>query len=455
MRNDGVCSQQETTWGRTKNPSSVARLTMLTIFLSAPLVCLLFTVTNVKYGGSFSAFIQEFKWEDFYVPWVDLVFVAKVITFWIFVQWLYSLLPDMCSGWLPNYVGGFQKGATTPAGHTLTYNINGLQAWIVTHSLFILGTWCGLLNPSWVVEKWLAIFYVANLLGYGLTFFAYLKAYLFPTYPKDNKYTGYPDYDMIMGVEFNPRMLGVDLKLFLNGRPGIILWSLVNLCFAYYQYETFGTVTNSMVLLNILQGLYVLDFFWNERWYLKTIDISHEHFGFYLAWGDCVWLPFMYTLQGCYLAHNPVVLNDTIFVLILVLGVLGYVIFRWANYQKDHFRRMISTGVAPIVWGKRASYICCNYHTADGKERLSYLLISGFWGMARHMNYVGDILLSSMWCFSCGLTHLLPHFYTFYIIALLVTRTSRDETRCRQKYGNEVWDDYCQNVPYRFIPYVY
>lgn len=47
----------------------------------------------------------------------------------------------------------------------------------------------------------------------------------------------------------------------------------------------------------VLQGIYVLDFFWNEAWYLKTIDICHDHFGWYLGWGDCVWLPYLYTLQ--------------------------------------------------------------------------------------------------------------------------------------------------------------
>lgn len=45
------------------------------------------------------------------------------------------------------------------------------------------------------------------------------------------------------------------------------------------------------------QAIYVLDFFWNEAWYLKTIDICHDHFGWYLGWGDCVWLPYLYTLQ--------------------------------------------------------------------------------------------------------------------------------------------------------------
>lgn len=64
-----------------------------------------------------------------------------------------------------------------------------------------------------------------------------------------------------------------------------------------------------MILVNVLQAIYVLDFFWNETWYLKTIDICHDHFGWYLGWGDCVWLPYLYTLQGLYLVYHPVQLS--------------------------------------------------------------------------------------------------------------------------------------------------
>lgn len=55
----------------------------------------------------------------------------------------------------------------------------------------------------------------------------------------------------------------------------------------------------------VLQAIYVLDFFWNETWYLKTIDICHDHFGWYLGWGDCVWLPYLYTLQVRSRAVSP------------------------------------------------------------------------------------------------------------------------------------------------------
>jgi 7-dehydrocholesterol reductase len=134
----------------------------------------------------------------------------------------------------------------------------------------------------------ISFFYVCNFFGYALTFFAYFKANYFSSHPQDNKYSGSFLYDLIMGVEFNPRIGNVDFKLFFNGRPGIVLWNILNLCYAYKQFETFGTLSNTMIALNVLQFAYILDFFWYEAWYLKTIDIAHDHFGFYLAWGDLV-----------------------------------------------------------------------------------------------------------------------------------------------------------------------
>lgn len=58
----------------------------------------------------------------------------------------------------------------------------------------------------------------------------------------------------MMGVEFNPRIgKWFDFKLFFNGRPGIVAWTLINLSFAAKQRELYGHVTNSMVLVNVLQ----------------------------------------------------------------------------------------------------------------------------------------------------------------------------------------------------------
>lgn len=38
---------------------------------------------------------------------------------------------------------------------------------------------------------------------------------------------------------------------------------------------------------------------------LTTMDIIHDGFGFMLAFGDLVWVPFVYSLQAFYLVLHP------------------------------------------------------------------------------------------------------------------------------------------------------
>ena len=171
-------------------------------------------------------------------------------------------------------------------------------------------------------------------------------------------------YDMFMGVEHNPRIAEwFDFKLFFNGRPGILGWTVIILSFMAKQYEQYGFVSNSIVAVLLLQGTYILDFFYHEGWYLRTIDIAHDHFGFYLAWGDTVFLPMTYTLQSLYLLYNPVQLSTPALVAVLTLGFSGYYVFRAVNNQKDVAR--LAQGKCNI-WGQQHAYHTSkhNYHVS-------------------------------------------------------------------------------------------
>jgi len=349
--------------------------------------------------------------------------------------------------------GQIDYGQETPAGHVLKYKVNGLRAWIITHVLLYLVVFqLRLFRASILYDEWFSLFLVANLFGWFLALFAYFKAYYFPSHPDDCKFSGSVLYDLFMGIELNPRFGELfDFKLFCNGRPGILAWNLINISMAAKQYELHGEVTNSMIAVIILHLTYILDFFYNEGWYLRTIDISHDHFGFYLAWGDHVWLPFLYTLQSFFLVHVPVKLSIPSFLFVLALGFSGYFIFRSVNDQKDKFRA--SKGNCKI-WGKKAQFIKCIFYTKDGKQRESLLLTSGWWGLSRHFNYVGDLLISTAFCLSCGISYLLPYFYIIYMTILLVHRVGRDDLRLRQKYG-AYWTEYCRKVPFKILPYVF
>jgi hypothetical protein len=66
-------------------------------------------------------------------------------------------------------------------------------------------------------------------------------------------------------------------------------------------------VSKEMMLINAFQLLYVLDAMWHEPSILSTMDITTEGFGYMLAFGDLVWVPFTYCLQAKYiLEHSPV-----------------------------------------------------------------------------------------------------------------------------------------------------
>lgn len=77
----------------------------------------------------------------------------------------------------------------------------------------------------------------------------------------------------------------------------------------------------------------------------------------------------------------------------------------------------------------------------------------GWWGLARHINYVGDLVLTYATCATSGTLQLLPWFYAIYMAVLLLHRCLRDEARCSKKYGPD-WEKYRQTVRWRLVPYL-
>lgn len=63
-----------------------------------------------------------------------------------------------------------------------------------------------------------------------------------------------------------------------------------------------------------------------------------DGFGFMLAFGLYSWVPFTYTLQARYLVDFPRSISWYEFGAILALNIIGYLIFRGANSQKNEFR---------------------------------------------------------------------------------------------------------------------
>ncbi len=155
-----------------------------------------------------------------------------------------------------------------------------------------------------------------------------------------------------------------------------------------------------------------------------------------LVFGDYVFIPFAFSVQCHYLIGYPDYESPLVSILpIIVLYLIGYYIFRESNSQKNQFK----TNPSLEIWGKKPE-------TVDGK-----LLVSGFWGLGRHMNYTGDLIMAFCYCVPCGL-QFGGYFYAIYLFILLTHRAYRDDTKCRSKY-KDIWGTYTKKVPHVFIPF--
>ncbi|XP_038620782.1 delta(14)-sterol reductase TM7SF2 isoform X3 [Tachyglossus aculeatus] len=339
-------------------------------------------------------------------------------------------------------VGSVAEGLPLRDETRLRYPINGFRALALTSLLVGLGLAAGLPLGA-LADLLLPLASAAALTALGLSLFLYLKALRAPPSalaPGGN--TGHPLYDFFLGRELNPRIGAFDLKYFCELRPGLMGWALLNLALLLREAELRGGRPSlAMGLVNAFQLLYVADALWHEEAVLATLDITHDGFGFLLAFGDLAWVPFTYSLQAQFLLGHPQPLGLPAAAAICLLNAVGYYIFRRANSQKTIFGRDPSD---PRVAGLRT------IPTATGRR----LLVSGWWGLVRHPNYLGDLIMALAWSLPCGVTHLLPYFYVLYFTALLVHREARDEHRCLCKYGL-AWREYCRRVPYRILPYVY
>jgi len=151
------------------------------------------------------------------------------------------------------------------------------------------------------------------------------------------------------------------------------------------------------------------------------------------------WVPFTYSLQARFLVDHHPQLEAHWLIAIILLNFFGYYIFRGANSEKDKFRSDPES---------------CPHLQYMNTKRGTKLLISGWWGMARKINYTGDWIMALSWCALCGTKSIIPYFYAIYFGILLIHRADRDDHMCHLKYGDD-WIEYKKKVPYKFIPYVF
>ena len=240
-----------------------------------------------------------------------------------------------------------------------------------------------------------------------------------------------------------------DVKMYFYVVGGTML-SLNALSGAAYHYERFGEDANPGIFLYAaFFTFYITDYFIFERVQLYTYDLIHEKLGFMLFWGGLIVYGWMFILPLWGMAAQPDPGFGPGWTYVWLIGtaavfLLGWSISRGANMQKYTFKRWPDRKFLGLIEPK--------YIQAGDRK----ILHSGFWGVARHFNYMGEGFLSLSIALSFG------HFanpwawtYFVFIVTLFTFRQRDDDRHCAEKYGAEKWAEYKSKVKYRIFPGVY
>jgi protein-S-isoprenylcysteine O-methyltransferase Ste14 len=357
----------------------------------------------------------------FFSPWaVDAIVLA-----------LHLLLPA-------RKVNGYVRGGD---GKPLRYRLNGLRVLLVVLLLYGAAARFGLISwDFFFLHRWESL---AGACTLGVLFT--LAIVLGP--PS----TGKPVWaDLYLGRRENPQWVSragttlVDAKMVLY-LIGAVQLELNVLSFAAHQALAHpGALSPGVVVYAALFTFFVCEYLFFEEVHLYTYDFIAERVGFKLGWGCIAFYPYFYCVGLWAVAGKPDPHRPWwLLALSLLVFFAGWAFSRGANLQKFLFKTRPEAKLFGVLLPEVVS---------DGEHRL---LCGGFWRLARHINYFGEILMA------LGLTLALgwplvpwPWLYPLYYVALLFPRQRDDDARCAKKYGS-LWKEYCRRVPYRIIPGIY
>ncbi|GJW71496.1 delta(14)-sterol reductase [Tanacetum coccineum] len=326
--------------------------------------------------------------------------------------------------------GKLVPGANLADGTRLHYRCNGLLSLLLLVGLLVIDSWMEAISDRGL--ELLSTTFIFSVIVTLLLYVAGCKSNDQSASLKPH-ITGNIIDDWWFGIQLNPNFLGVDLKFFFV-RAGMMGWLLINLSVLAKSVQD-SNLSQSMILYQIFCVIYIMDYFFYEEYMTSTWDIIAERLGFMLVFGDLVWIPFTFSIQGWWLMSNKVELTTAAVVANCCVFVIGYLVFRGANKQKHDFKK----NPKALIWGQSPKVI--GGKLLGNSKALQTTLISFIIGALS---------------FQLTLEEDQFPYYLSYIISsiLLIWRERRDEARCAEKY-KEVWAEYRKTVPWRILPYVY
>jgi protein-S-isoprenylcysteine O-methyltransferase Ste14 len=355
-----------------------------------------------------------------------LGFLAPVmIPIVIFI--LNVLLPGR---WVTGYI------SKTHSEERMRYRLNGILVFFTVVLVWFLLGFFNLVPFDWLYDyRWY------GLAGAFISGLVFSLAVVLSYPPVRKSFLSDLFFGRIENLQFRGGIADAKMWLYLTGAT---ILELNALSFTAHHWMLYGDKASTGIFLSTaLLTYFIIDYFIFEEVHLYTYDLFAERVGFKLGWGCIVFYPYFYSVFLWSTVNLPDP-NTPVWLLMIyvLLFFTGWILSRGANMQKYFFKKnpgISFLGIVPET-------------ISDGN---SVLLVNGFWGISRHINYLGEILMASGIILCTGYpANILPWLYPLYYIILLTARQRDDDKRCALKYG-ELWKTYVKKVPYRIIPFLY
>jgi protein-S-isoprenylcysteine O-methyltransferase Ste14 len=340
---------------------------------------------------------------------------------------LNALLPGR---WVTGYI------TKTNSAERLRYHLNGISVFFV-----IVLTWFLLGYSDILPFDWLYSYRWYGLAGASVLGIIFTMVVVLPYPPVRKSFLS----DIFSGRIENLQLWGgrIDAKMWLY-LTGATMLELNALSFTAHHWLLYGDQASPGIFISTaLITYFIVEYLIFEEVHLYTYDLFAERVGFKIGWGCIVFYPYFYSI----FLWSTVDLPDPqtpawLLVIYVLIFFSGWILARGANMQKYFFKRYPQRSFLWIV----------PETITDGNKTL---LVNGFWGVSRHINYSGEILMAAGIILCTGYPGLIwPWLYPLYYVVLLFPRQNDDDKRCALKYG-ELWKTYVKKVPYRIIPYIY
>lgn len=348
-----------------------------------------------------------------------------IIAIIIFV--LNAVLPGR---WVTGYI-------TRPGSdEKMRYHLNGIFVFIILLLTWFITGYAGIMPFDWLYTfRWY------GLAGACILGIVFSLAMVVPYPPVRKSFLADLFFGRIGNIQFMKGRVDAKMWLYLYGATFLALNAL---SFMVHHQIVYGNLSSPGIFLSTILLMYFLvDYLTFEEVHLYTYDLFAENVGFKLGWGCILFYPYFYAIFLWSTVHLPDPHTPGWLLVIYALVFFsGWVLSRGANLEKYFFKKdphRPFLGIVPET-------------ITDGKHTL---LVNGFWGISRHVNYLGEILMGTGIILCTGYPAMFwPWLYPLYYVALLFTRQVDDNRRCALKYG-ALWETYVKKVPYKIIPFIY